>query len=590
MIRPLTSKFFAAFLFIFFTLSISAQTIENIEVSGKYDFTKSDYSNWINLNNQKYFDSIIDTIQHRIAFNLQQNGYYNLQIESIKSFFSEDSQKVDIKINLDEGNPTYVNEIFIQELDSLELERVTKNFYLLKGSPFIVAEFEDSFSEILTYFENNGFPFTSINIESLFFYYDAEQDEHLVDIYLDFIKNQISKIDTIVINGNSKTKDYVITRELRINKGDTYSQNKINNVPSKLDRLHFFETVPPPKYFFNSKDKGVLQIDVVEKGTNFFDGIIGYIPSSNDNQDGYLTGLVNVNLRNLFGTGRAISFKWSKLDRHSQELELKYLEPWIFDLPFNIDLLLFQRQQDSSYVQRTLNGNIEFLATESFSSALIFSQKFTIPTNPDENGFTVFNSTTINTGVNFKYDSRDDIFVPTKGFYILNTYKYSAKTINGPDQYISDTTNTNPNQFRIELDLLLFKSFFTRHIPFIGLHGRELRGDDIEISDMYRIGGNNTLRGYQENQFTANRILWANIEYRYLVGRYSYAFLFTDIAYYKRDSLPLQQMSEFSATKIGYGIGITFETDLGMLAISYALAKGDNFNHGKIHFGLIGEF
>ncbi len=590
MIRPLTVKILFTHLFFFSMLSILAQTIDDVEVIGKYDFTQSDYSNWINLKNQKYFDSATDTIQNRISYNLQQNGYYNYKIDSIKTFFSEDSQRVNIRVKLDEGEPTYVSDIFIQNLDSLELERVNEKFYLLKESPFIITDLENSFSEMLTFFENNGFPFTSINIESLYFFYDAEQDEHLVDIYLDFKKNQASKIDTIIINGNSKTKEYVITRELRINKGDYYSQDKIDKLPSKINKLHFFETVPTPKYFFNSKDKGVLQIDVVEKGTNFFDGIIGYIPSSNDDQDGYLTGLVNVNLRNLFGTGRALSFKWSKLDRHSQELELKYLEPWVFGLPFNIDLLLFQRQQDSTYVQRTLNANIEFLATESFSSALIFSQEFTIPTNPDDNGFTVYNSTTINSGVNFKYDIRDDIFVPSKGIYILNTYKYSSKKINGPSQYISDTTNTNPNQFRLELDLLMFKSFFTRHIPFIGLHGRELRGDDIEISDMYRVGGNNTLRGYQENQFTANRILWANIEYRYLVGRRSYAFLFTDIAYYKRDSLPLQQMSEFSATKVGYGIGMTFETRLGMLAISYALAEGDSFNQGKIHFGLIGEF
>ena len=570
--------------------SILAQTIDNIEITGNSEFSQSDYSNWIDLENEKYFNSVADTIRNRIVFNLRENGYYNFRIDSIKLFFSEDSQSVSLSIELEEGNPTYINEIFVQNLDSLESQLVNEILYLFKDSPFVVSELENSFSEVLTYFENNGFPFTSINIESLYFFYDDEQDENLVDIYLDLSKNQVSNIDTIVINGNSKTKDYVITRELRINKGDVYSQSTINNMPTKLNRLHFFETVQTPKYYFNSKDKGVLQIDIVEKGTNFFDGIIGYIPPSNDNEDGYITGLANVNLRNLFGTGRAISFKWSKLDRHSQELELKYLEPWIFGLPFNIDLYLFQRQQDTSYVQRTLNGNIEFLATESFSSALIFSQDFTIPTNPDKNGFTVFNSTTINTGLNFKYDSRDDIFVPTKGIYILNAYKYSAKTLNGPEQYISDTTNTNPDQFRIELDLLLFKSFFTRHIPFIGLHGRELRGDDIEISDMYRFGGNNTLRGYQENQFAANRVLWTNIEYRYLIGRYSYAFIFTDIAYYKRDELPLQQIPEFSATKVGYGIGITFETGLGMLAVSYALAQEDNFNQGKIHFGLIGEF
>jgi outer membrane protein assembly factor BamA len=202
----------------------------------------------------------------------------------------------------------------------------------------------------------------------------------------------------------------------------------------------------------------------------------------------------------------------------------------------------------------------------------------------------VNNSVSTNSGINFKYDSRDDIFVPAKGLYFLNAFKYSSKSILGPDIYITDSTNSNPNQFKVELDLLLFKSFYTRHIPFVGLHLRELRGDDIEISDMYRIGGNNTLRGYQENQFTGNRLLWTNIEYRYLIGRRSYAFFFTDIAYYKRNAILLQKLTEFSATKIGYGMGITFETALGMLAVSYALAEGDSFNKGKIHFGLIGEF
>lgn len=589
MIHQLTSKFHLLLLFFILALTISAQTIDNIEVEGNSDFTKSEYLNWINLNN-KYFNSVQDTIRQRITFNLQQNGYLNFQIDSINTYFSSDSQNVSLKILLKENKPTYVNNIFIQNLDSLEAGNVNEKFSLLQDSPFIVSEFEDSFSDVLTNFENNGFPFASINIESLFFYYDSISEENAVDVYLNFSKNQISKIDTIMIKGNTKTKDYVITRELRINKGENYSQDRIEDIPNKLNRLHFFESIKHPKYFFNSKEKGVLQIDVVEKSTNNFNGILGYIPPTNDNDNGYLTGLVDISLRNLFGTGRAVSFKWSKIDRNSQELELKYLEPWIFGFPLNIDFLLYQRQQDTTYVQRILNGNIEFLATEYFSSALTFSQEYTIPTNPEVRGFTVYNSVSTNSGINFKYDSRDDIFVPTKGFFFLSAFKYSAKNIIGPDIYITDSTNTSPDQFKIELDLFLFRSFYTRHIPFVSLHLRELQGDDIEISDMYRIGGNNTLRGYQENQFTGNSLLWANIEYRYLIGRRSYTFIFTDIAYYKRDEIPLQKLSELSATKIGYGVGITFETGLGMLAVSYALAEGDSFNKGKIHFGLISDF
>ena len=590
MIHLLIVKLYFLLLLFFLSISAIAQTIDNVKINGNSDFLQRDYINWINLNNKKYFDTIKDTINQRISINLKRNGYYNFQIDSVLSLISADTQKVEINIFLNEGNPTFVNSIFIQNLDSVDQQTVDEKFELLFNKPFIISELEATFSDLLKEFENNGFPFASINIESLFFFFDSTNEENYVDAYLKFSKNEISTIDTIIIRGNSKTENFVIIRELRMNKGENYSQEKMDDIPNKLNRLRFFEQVQTPKYFLNSQNKGVLQIDVVEKSTNSFDGVLGYIPATNEKDNGYFTGLANINLRNLFGTGRALSFKWSKLDRNSQELEVKYLEPWILNLPINVGLMLFQRQQDTTYIQRILNANFEFLATESFSSALTFSQEYTIPTNPEERGFTVFNSISTNSGVNFKYDSRDDIFVPTKGFYLLNAYKHSAKKIIGPDIFITKSTNKNPNQFKVELDLFLFKSFFIRHIPFVSLHLRELRGDDIEISDMYRIGGNNTLRGYQEDQFTGSSLLWTNVEYRYLLGRHSYAFLFTDIAYYKRIAIPNINLTEFSATKMGYGFGITFETALGMLAVSYAIAEGDSFSKGKIHFGLIGEF
>ena len=111
-----------------------------------------------------------------------------------------------------------------------------------------------------------------------------------------------------------------------------------------------------------------------------------------------------------------------------------------------------------------------------------------------------------------------------------------------------------------------------------------------ELDELYRFGGATTLRGYREDQFTGNRLLWTNLEYRYLLGRRSYAFLFTDIGYYLRDELLALGLVEATAVKIGYGLGITFETALGLLGVSYALGEGDTFNKGKIHFGLIGEF
>jgi len=576
--------------YVFICSNLAAQTINEIEITGNNDFSTSKYLSWISPQNLKYENSTLDSIKNRIARSLTNRGYYNFRFDAFTHDITSDSQFVNYSIVINEGEPTYINDIIISNLDSLDLEIANESFENIKGSIFIVDELEFSFSELLDHFENSGFPFVSINVESTYFFYNSTNDENLVDLYVSFSKNQISTIDTIEIVGNTRTKDCVIERTLRLKKGEVYSQDKIDKIPTKLNRLHFFEPVETPVYYFNQKDKGVLQVKVKEIGTNSFDGIIGYIPPADDNESGYLTGLANIKLRNLFGTGRAMAFRWNRIDRYSQEIELKYLEPWIFELPLNVDLLLFQRQQDSSYVQRLLSGNLEFLATESMSAALIFSQEYTIPSDPDTRGFTVYNSTSLVSGANLKIDTRDALLVPTSGLFFLNSYKYRSKNINGPAEYIPDSMNTSPDQYCVELDFVVHYKIFSRQVPTIGLHIRELRGDNIEVSDMYRFGGTNTLRGYRENQFAGNRLLWTNLEYRYLLGRQSYAFLFTDIGYYLRDSLPSLGLPETSAVKVGYGLGITFETALGLLGVSYALASGDSFNNGLIHFGIIGEF
>ncbi|NMB82644.1 MAG: BamA/TamA family outer membrane protein, partial [Ignavibacteria bacterium] len=367
-------------------------------------------------------------------------------------------------------------------------------------------------------------------------------------------------------------------------------QKKIVNITNRLNRLRFFEPLETPEFYFNSQDEGILKISVKEKETNNFDGIIGYIPGSTQNEKGFLTGFVNINLRNLFGTGRAIAFKWQQESRSSQELEIRYLEPWLLDLPFNIELGLFQRKQDSTYVQRNFESRFDYNATQEVTASLIFSAQSTIPTERVNKIFTVFNSTAYTTGINLRIDTRDDPYSPTEGIILSNTYKYISKKIDGPKEFITATTPTKVNFQRLEIDINYYYELFSRQIIAAGVHGRELKGDNVEISDLYLLGGTNTLRGYREKQFAGNRILWSNLEYRYLISNRSFAFLFFDTGYYLRNEDTSKKISKISDFKYGYGLGLNIETALGILGVSFALGKGDSFGDGKIHFGIVNEF
>jgi outer membrane protein insertion porin family len=348
--------------------------------------------------------------------------------------------------------------------------------------------------------------------------------------------------------------------------------------------------VTTPGYYFNSENKGVLHIDVKDKSTNNFDGIIGYIPPSNENEEGVFNGFIKIGLRNIFGTEREALFRWQKEGRDIQELEISYLEPWIFGFPLNIRAGLYQRQQDTTYIQRNLSGYLEFLATDVFSASLLLKTESTIPSITDSGTFTVYNSDAIETGANIKIDSRDNIYAPTEGIFFLSSYKFSTKKINGPEEFITPETITEDDLQRLELDFLYFFQLMNRQVLSFGIHGRELTGNYIEESDLYRLGGTNTLRGYKENQFLGNRMLWTNLEYRYLLSRQSYAFLFFDAAYYLRNEDESRNIDRIAEFEYGYGLGMTFETALGIMGVSFALGKDDAISEGKIHVGIISEF
>jgi outer membrane protein insertion porin family len=587
MIRRIIYSYTLILLLLPCSISFS-QVISKIEFNGISKFKENDYLFWGKISSgMKLSAGIEDSIKFRIIAALKEQGYLHPLFNSIK-FEKTDTAKGLLKINLTEGTQTTIRKIYYNRnlKDSLKVVNIISS---LENSPFSKANIESVFGDLLDYYEDRGYPFVAIKIES-FELADDSSHNHFSDIYLSIDEGVKSAINKIEITGNDKTKDYVILRELQISKDELYSQKKINDIAAILNRLKFFDPVETPSFYFNTKDEGILKITVKEKQTNFFDGIVGYVPASTNTQSGYFTGFVNINLRNLFGTGRTALISWQQMNQLSQQLQLRYLEPWLFGYPFNIEAGLLQLKQDSSYVQRTFDAKLEYLATQEISASLLLSSQSTIPGILNSNTFTVFNSSELTTGINLKIDTRDDYYAPTEGILFNNSYKYSSKKILGPANYITADSKTDVSLQRLEFDFSIFKQILSRQIAALSIHARELEGSDFEVSDLYFLGGTNSLRGYREQQFEGNRVAWSNLEYRYLLSRRTYALIFFDTGYYLRDADAVSNTPRVSSFLTGYGFGLSLETSLGVLGVSFALGKGDSFSQGKIHFGITNEF
>ncbi len=512
-------------------------------------------------------------------------GYYEASLKSPRLVFSTDSATVELELNVDEGRKYVLGTLATVGQQVLSEEEIIGHFDSSPGTVLDQVVLEQDVDALLGRYEALGYPFAECRVEQV----GARDGDGtvLLDFLLHIDEKEQIKIDEVRVEGNKETNASVVVRETRLVFGEVFTAQKIDAIKPRLRRLNIFSEVSDPELYIRNS-KGGLLIKVQEGNTNTFDGVLGYQPGLTADESGYVTGLASVSMRNLFGTGRKFSFRWQREDRFSQELGLRYLEPWIFGFPVNIGGGFFQRRQDTTFVRRVFDVKGEFMLTEELSIAALFSSESVIPS--DSLSARVFRSSTITVGAELQYDTRDDPYAPTSGARYRTDYQYGSKKIKNVPASIASRLRTDVTVQRFSLDLDFFLTTFSRQVVAVGLHGRELKSGQLEESEMFRFGGMRTLRGYRENQFFGSRVAWSNTEYRLLLARRSFIYGFIDTGYYLRpadDVLGDPKADEF---KYGYGLGIQLETGLGIMGVSFALGEGDSFSTGKVHFGLINEF
>jgi outer membrane protein insertion porin family len=537
----------------------------------------------------QYSNDQFELDMKNLILNYEQEGFLNCRIEKVEKEYNFDSSTITLHIKISEGSQTMIGEV------SFEGNKIFKTAYLYKqiftkpGSVLDSKTFNQDISQILSLYEAKGYPFVTITVKDIEAYSENNKEKLRIKIKID--ENEKTRIDKIIIEGNTSTKENVITREVRLGKNNTVSRETLFDIKSRLENLRYFETVDVPK-ILKYKNSTVLLIRVTEGNTNTFDGILGYVPPSTDIDKGYVTGLVNISLRNLFGTGRKVEARFQKEIRTTQELELKYFEPWLLGYPLNVNIGFLQRIEDTIFVKRTLGLSAEALLSKNFSVSALGNVERVIPTvGADQVAFfAVFDSRMVSGGIEIKFDNRDYVYNPLSGILYKTSYTVGQKRVYNAGLF----TGLNiPPDFTVQkffVDLEFYHSFFRRQSTLFGAHGGEIKSPELENADYFRFGGNNNVRGYRDNQFLASRVIWGNMEFRYSLTRKTFASLFYDMGYYRKPEDNIAKTPLEQALIFGYGVGIRVETGLGIFGVSYALGRGDSFLEGKVHFGLINDF
>lgn len=519
----------------------------------------------------------LDEDLSRIRDRYRLEGYWQASAALRSLRFSPDSSSVDVEISVQEGPPTLIAGIELEGLTVITADEALSMFETRPGDPVRQEFLEHDIAWLVKRVEELGRPFAEVRVADAAIVPGPESDS--LRIRIDVSEGGPLTIDEVRIEGARETDADYILRETRIRNGEPYSPERLEAVRARLNRLNIFSSVGDPELYVRDGKGGVL-IRVQEGSTNTFDGIAGYVPARTPGESGYLTGMVSLSMRNLFGTGRKLAFRWERLDQRTQELGVRYSEPWLFGLPVGLGGGFQQRQQDTAFVHRTADLRADFLLTDRLTAGVVGSTESVIP-SADSTIRRSYRSSALTIGADLAYDSRDDPVSPTGGLRYRADYHYGRKSL-PRDGKLSIQ--------RAGLDLEVFLSTFRRQVFACGFHGRQVEGSSLQEGELYRFGGTTTMRGYRENEFLGSRVAWVNLEYRFLAGRRTYFYAFSDGGYYFRPVDPESGSPEAQAFKYGVGIGVRLDTGLGNMGVSFALGEGDTFATGKIHVGLLGDF
>ena len=496
-------------------------------------------SEWLKLLNQGYLNATID------SFQFEGNQHFAFLNEGYKF-------NINYAVEGEKNN----NKFDLNQLDKLKL-----------------ADYPKEFSKILDDFNNSGYPFANINISN------ADIDSNALNIKLKIDKGPKVKIDTL-INPELNNKQYkLLKRLIDIETGSLFDYQKIKEIENKISKINYMNSLRPPAYeFVDGKAKIYTYVKI--KSFNNANGIIGIQPD-NDGQIQF-TGNIMLNLNNNFNAGEKIEFKWRRMFNASQNLISSVNLPYLFGSPFEFDGSLNMIRKDSSFFNFDASVNLCYSKGPQSRIGIILSQNQSTNVQQSDYNFT----STKSFGFLFDQNQLNKSINPTNGWRI------HSSILTGNKQTLLSTSDElvrTPN-YKLKFN---YQQHFRIHKKIIFKEQLKLNttvNEQLFENELERIGGYNSIRGFDEESIWVSSYGISNTEIHFLLDNESSVFIFSDWAW---TEAKLTEGYEKNWLK-SMGLGTTIGFNNGLLNLVYGLGSSVGepiqLRTGKIHIGFTSFF
>lgn len=535
---------------------------------------------------------------NQLIDSLQQTGFLTASIDSLiqkdtiyKAYLFLGKKYNNFQIN--NGN-----------IDALAAKR-TNLTHLLNHS-ITYFQLKDIQEKLLIDAENNGYPFATIRLTKI----NIKANKVKGTLFLE--KGKLIRLANLKTEGEGLLHTPYLENYLGLKKGAIYQKDKIIATSQKLQELPFIKETRSPTVRFKGEE-ATVHLFLAPKKANRFDFLIGVLPNNQASGKVLITADIDAEFQNQFGKGERIHFEFEQLRPETQRIILETSYPYLLNTPLGIDFEFGLYKRDSTYrdlnwnfgLQYLFEGNTYFKAfSKNIASTLLTINESAIIRNRQlPQNLDIRNRAF---GLAYQLEKLDYRFNPRSGWLLQLEGSAGFKTIKTNNK-ITDLVDENDFTFDFEslydpLDLNTFqyqlKGRIDKYFPMskrsalkTSIQGAAIISETpIFRNEQFRLGGNQLLRGFDEESIFATNYILGTLEYRYLLGQNSYFFIFGDMGYLQNKT----SENNFSNRPIGVGAGMTFETKAGIFGISYALGKlkeaAFEFRVAKVHFGFVSLF
>jgi outer membrane protein assembly factor BamA len=455
--------------------------------------------------------------------------------------------------------------------------------------------------QVVDHYGEHGYPFVQVKLQNPRFVKNSLEGLMVAD------KGNYYVFDSIIIDGQFKIQDRFFEQMLGVKRGQAYAHSKVVTMSSKLRQLTYLGLLESPKIrFINDKANVYLKVKKIQASR--FDLLIGVVPKVVEGVRKWnVTAEALAELNNALGYGEYLFAQYKGLKPDNAEVLFKSTVPYFGNWPVggHLDFRLYRNAKE--HIDIYFDGGGQYIYDGINNIKVLYNYRSSRLISPDTTAIKLAKTLPsqldviyTGAGVSLELKNLDYRFNPSRG------YSFELQTSLGRRTLIENFTITELAGFgnsydtlsksSIQAELLLKSNYYIpiknwATIKLATSMAGKLNKEGIRSNEFLRIGGNRTLRGFDEESILADQYAFLTTEFRFIFDKNSYLALpFLDVGYTRILDNAVMRYDRV----LGLGMGLNFATGAGIFNVSFAagsnLGNPLDFSQLKVHFGYVNLF